>query len=197
MSSRWPGHWICCRARFSGGFLSFALPLSTTLSGHWPPGGIGISPHRTRRRPDCRFICLSYRTLEIEAVLDQGFLQEEHRALWCSIVPLIYFGTIEWHQVDCGIPQFGGVQNRRTRFSAGMHSGPLGMQVFEVVQSVDPGPTADFIQWSILVARRYLVPADCFHHLPPDEIPVEATQRQLGPHPAAMTCLMCRITGDL
>ncbi|MED6119000.1 hypothetical protein PIB30_007890 [Stylosanthes scabra] len=29
---------------------------------------------------------------------------------------------------------------------------------------------------------RYLVLADRFHNLPPDEIPVEATQRQLGPH---------------
>ncbi|MED6175591.1 hypothetical protein PIB30_079822 [Stylosanthes scabra] len=30
---------------------------------------------------------------------------------------------------------------------------------------------------------RYLVPPDRFHHLPPDEIPVEATQRQSGPYP--------------
>ncbi|MED6215761.1 hypothetical protein PIB30_001382 [Stylosanthes scabra] len=45
-------------------------------------------------------------------------------------------------------------------------------------------PTANFIRWWILAGRRYLVPADRFHHLPPDEIPVEATQRQSGPHPA-------------
>ncbi|MED6181761.1 hypothetical protein PIB30_022361 [Stylosanthes scabra] len=145
-----------------------------------------------------RFVCLPYRTLEVEAVLDQHILQEEHRALWCSIVPLIYFGTIEWHQVDRVIPQFGGVQNRphpalnidflhakdgrgsdqwfphtfqrwhalwATRFQ----------QLFEVVQSADSNPTADFIQWWILATRRYLVPVDRFHHLPPDEIPVEAT----------------------
>ncbi|MED6145526.1 hypothetical protein PIB30_026109 [Stylosanthes scabra] len=55
---------------------------------------------------------------------------------------------------------------------------------FKIVQSADPGPTVDFIQWWILVARRYLVLADRFHHLLPDEIPVEATQRQSGPHPA-------------
>ncbi|MED6149613.1 hypothetical protein PIB30_064150 [Stylosanthes scabra] len=154
-----------------------------------------------------QFVCLPYRTLAVEAVLDQSILQEDHRALWCLIVPLIYFGTIEWHQVDRVIPQFGGVQNRphpalnidflhakdeqrsdqwfpqtyqcwhglwATKFE----------QLFEVVQSADPGPTADFIQWSILAARRYLVPADHFHRLPPDEIPVEATQRQSGPHPA-------------
>ncbi|MED6107750.1 hypothetical protein PIB30_017016 [Stylosanthes scabra] len=155
------------------------------------------------------FVCLPYPTLEVEAVLDQGILQEEHRALWCSIVPLIYFGTIEWHRVDPVIPQFGGAQNRphpalnidflhakderrsdqwfphtfqrwhalwATRFQ----------QVFEVVQFADPRPIADFIQWWILAARRYLVPADRFHHLPPDEIPVEATHRQSGPHPARL-----------
>ncbi|MED6120706.1 hypothetical protein PIB30_023471 [Stylosanthes scabra] len=60
----------------------------------------------------------------------------------------------------------------------------LGNQVLEVVQFADPGPTADFIQWWIIAATRYLVPADHFHRLPPDEIPVETTQRQLGPHPA-------------
>ncbi|MED6191925.1 hypothetical protein PIB30_005405 [Stylosanthes scabra] len=47
-------------------------------------------------------------------------------------------------------------------------------QLFEVVQSADPVLTADFIQWWIFAARRCLVPADRFHHLPPDEIPVEA-----------------------
>ncbi|MED6196433.1 hypothetical protein PIB30_047516 [Stylosanthes scabra] len=54
MSSRWQGRWICCRAGFSGGFPFFTLTLSTTFSGHWPPGGIGISPLPTRRGPDCR-----------------------------------------------------------------------------------------------------------------------------------------------
>ncbi|MED6107127.1 hypothetical protein PIB30_011142 [Stylosanthes scabra] len=157
--------------------------------------------------PFSAFVCLPYRTLEVEAVLDRRILQGEHRALWCSIVPLIYFGTIEWHQVHRVIPQFGGFQNRPypalnidflhakdgrgsdqwfphtfqrwhalwvTRFQ----------QLLEVVQSADPGPTADFIRWWILAAKRYLVPADRFHQLPPDEIPVEATQRQSGPHSA-------------
>ncbi|MED6137861.1 hypothetical protein PIB30_068956 [Stylosanthes scabra] len=51
MSSRWQGRWICCRAGFFGGFPSFALPRSTTLSGHWPLDGIGISPLPTRSAP--------------------------------------------------------------------------------------------------------------------------------------------------
>ncbi|MED6222315.1 hypothetical protein PIB30_063172 [Stylosanthes scabra] len=57
-------------------------------------------------------------------------------------------------------------------------------QLFEIVQFANLGPTAYFIQSWILAARRYLVPADHFHRFPPDEIPVEATQRQLGPHSA-------------
>ncbi|MED6132293.1 hypothetical protein PIB30_017727 [Stylosanthes scabra] len=76
----------------------------------------------------------------------------------------------------------------RRPFSAGMHSGQPGMvcrfqQLFQVVPSVDPGPTAE-IRWWILAGRRYLVLADRFHHLPPDEIPIEVTQRQSAPHPA-------------
>ncbi|MED6181962.1 hypothetical protein PIB30_024291 [Stylosanthes scabra] len=104
MSSRLQGRWTCCRAGFSGGFPSFAIPLSTTLSGHWPLSGIGISPHPTR--------------------MTSGFCRP---------------------------------------FNAGMLYGQLGM---------------------IHAGNRYLVPADHSHHLPPDEIPVEATQRQSGPHPA-------------
>ncbi|MED6131303.1 hypothetical protein PIB30_008637 [Stylosanthes scabra] len=65
-----------------------------------------------------------------------------------------------------------------------MHSGNQFEQLFEVVQFADPGPTADFIQWWILAARRYLIPADHFNRLPPNGIPVEVTQRQSGPHPA-------------
>ncbi|MED6187939.1 hypothetical protein PIB30_081265, partial [Stylosanthes scabra] len=146
------------------------------------------------------------RSERIKAVLDRCILQEDHRALWCSIIPLIYIRTIEWHQVDRVILQFGGVQNcphsalnieflhsrdRRgsdqwfpqtyqrwyalwpTRYGL-----IYGFRFTLWFPFADPGPTADFIQWWILAARRYLVPADHFHRLPPDDIPVEATQRQ-------------------
>ncbi|MED6154888.1 hypothetical protein PIB30_000390 [Stylosanthes scabra] len=45
--------------------------------------------------PFDKFVCLLYRTGAVEAVLDRSILQEDHRALWCSIVPLIYFRIIE------------------------------------------------------------------------------------------------------
>ncbi|MED6169875.1 hypothetical protein PIB30_025289 [Stylosanthes scabra] len=51
ISSRWQGHWICCRARFSGGFRSLGLTVSTLSSGHWLPDGGGISPYPTRKCP--------------------------------------------------------------------------------------------------------------------------------------------------
>ncbi|MED6179900.1 hypothetical protein PIB30_005360 [Stylosanthes scabra] len=156
--------------------------------------------------PFSEFVCLPYRTLQVDAVLDGRILQEEHKALWCSIVPLIYFGTIEWHQVDRVIPQFSGVQNRPHRAlnidilhaKDGRESDqryPLTFQrwhglwatrweqLFQVVPSVDPGLTADFIRWWILAGNRYLVPEDRSHRLPPDEIPPEAVQRQSALHP--------------
>ncbi|MED6138184.1 hypothetical protein PIB30_071907 [Stylosanthes scabra] len=206
MSSRWQGRWICCRTGFSGGFLSFALPFSTTFSGHWPPGSPTVASPELDLMPFSEFVCLPYRTLEVEAVLDRRIPQEEHRALWCSTIPLIYFGTIEWHQVDRVIPQFGGVQNypHRALNIDFLHAkdgrgsdqwfpqtfqrwhafwATSFEQLFQVVPSADPGPTADFIRWWIFAGRTYLVPADRFHRLPPDEIPVEGVQRQASPHP--------------
>ncbi|MED6132971.1 hypothetical protein PIB30_023869 [Stylosanthes scabra] len=129
----------------------------------------------------------------------------DHRALWTSIVPLKYFGTIECHQVDWVIPQFGRVQNAPQQ--------PLNIdflhakdgrgsdqwwpfkyqrwhdlwasrfaQLFDVAKSDDPGLVADFLQWWFLAARRYLVPVGPYHQLPGDDIPVNATQRPSAPY---------------
>ncbi|MED6140868.1 hypothetical protein PIB30_097608 [Stylosanthes scabra] len=59
----------------------------------------------------CEFIFLPYRVDAVEAVVHPSILHPDQRALLTLIVPLIYFGSIEWHQVDRVIPQFGGVQN--------------------------------------------------------------------------------------
>ncbi|MED6119004.1 hypothetical protein PIB30_007894 [Stylosanthes scabra] len=123
--------------------------------------------------PFSTFVCLPYRTLEEEAV-------------------------------DRVIPQFGGAQNRphpalnieflHSRDGRGSDQWfPQTYQRWHALWATGclrlyslliPAPTADFIQWWILAARRYLVLANHFHRVPPDEIPVEATQRQFGPHTA-------------
>ncbi|MED6135350.1 hypothetical protein PIB30_045610 [Stylosanthes scabra] len=56
-------------------------------------------------------------------------------------------------------------------------------QLFDVAQSDDPGSSADFFQWWFLTMMSYLIPAGPCHHLPADDIPVDATLRQSAPHP--------------
>ncbi|MED6179973.1 hypothetical protein PIB30_005772 [Stylosanthes scabra] len=158
--------------------------------------------------PFLEFVCLLYRTEAVEAVLDRSIPQEDHRALWCSIVPLIYFGTIKWHQVDRVIPQFGGVQNRphaplnidfmHAKDGRGSDQWfPQTYQRWYGFWATRYGLIYDFLQWWIIAARRYLVPAGPFHRLPPDEIPVEATRDSHLHIQSDLSCLMCRITDDL
>ncbi|MED6162160.1 hypothetical protein PIB30_067728 [Stylosanthes scabra] len=152
------------------------------------------------------FVCLPYRTDAVEAVVHPSILQADHRALWTSIVPLIYFGTIEWHQVDRLILQFGGVQNaphqplnidfmhakdgrgsdqwwpQKYQCWHGLWASRFA-QLFEVAQAEDPGPSVDFLRWWFLAGKRYLVPAGLFHQLPADNIQVDATKRLSAPHP--------------
>ncbi|MED6120120.1 hypothetical protein PIB30_017941 [Stylosanthes scabra] len=152
------------------------------------------------------FVCLSYRVDAVEAVVHPSILHPDHRARWTSIVPLIYFGSIEWHQVDPVIPQFEGVQNaphqplnidflhardrrgidwwwpRHYQRWHGLWATQFD-QVFEVAQSDEAGASVDFLRLWYLLGKRYLAQANAFHHLSPDEILVEATQRQTAPHP--------------
>ncbi|MED6142292.1 hypothetical protein PIB30_112219, partial [Stylosanthes scabra] len=50
-------------------------------------------------------------------------------------------------------------------------------QTFTVVEVQDPGPSAGYLRWWFLAARRFLDPDDAFYPRPPDEIPPEAIQR--------------------
>ncbi|MED6179121.1 hypothetical protein PIB30_114199, partial [Stylosanthes scabra] len=72
-----------------------------------------VLQYRTRidRLTHRDFVCRLYMTPEVAYVADRDIWREENRRLWTSVCTLIYFDTIEWHQVDRVIPQFGGVQN--------------------------------------------------------------------------------------
>ncbi|MED6194840.1 hypothetical protein PIB30_032270 [Stylosanthes scabra] len=164
------------------------------------------SSESTHFPPNGDFVCLPYQVDAVEAVVHPSILHPDHNVLWTSIIPLIYFGSFEWHQVDQVIPQFGGVQNaphrplnidflhardgrvidrwwpRHYQRWHGLWATPFD-QVFEVAQSGDPGASADFLRWWYLTRKRYLAPANAFHQLPSNEISVEATQRQTAPHP--------------
>ncbi|MED6126155.1 hypothetical protein PIB30_075596 [Stylosanthes scabra] len=113
-------------------------------------------------------------TPEVAFVANPDIWRAEHMGLWTTVCPLIYFGSIEWHQVDRVIPQFGGVQNHPHR--------PLNIDFLHakdgrVEEAQDPGPSAEYLRWWYLAAKRYLAHDDAFHPRPADEIPVEAFQR--------------------
>ncbi|MED6201077.1 hypothetical protein PIB30_091429 [Stylosanthes scabra] len=146
------------------------------------------------------FVCRPYMTPEVTFVTNPDIWRAEHMELWTAVCPLIYFGSIEWHQVDRVIPQFGGVQNHPHRplnidflhakderggdrwfpttyqlwhgIWASRHD-----QTFVVEEAQDPGPSAEYLRWWYLAAKRYLAHDDAFHPRPADEIPAEAFQR--------------------
>ncbi|MED6169063.1 hypothetical protein PIB30_017816 [Stylosanthes scabra] len=57
------------------------------------------------------FIWEPYMVHVVGAVAHPGIFEQRHVQLWTAFVPLIYFGTIEWHPADRVVPQFGGVQD--------------------------------------------------------------------------------------
>ncbi|MED6149264.1 hypothetical protein PIB30_060702 [Stylosanthes scabra] len=126
------------------------------------------------------FVWLPYRSDAVEAAV--------HPSIWHPN-----------HRVDRVIPQFEEMQNIThaplnidflhakdghgidrwypTTYRQGLWATRFA-QTFEVTQVDDPGPSADLLRWWFLAGKRYLVAEDAFHQLPPNEIPMEATQRQ-------------------
>ncbi|MED6113894.1 hypothetical protein PIB30_075065 [Stylosanthes scabra] len=119
------GHYSSYRVGYSGGFRASDRMASIISDGRWLSGGRErylptsdekdprVLQYRTRidRLTHRDFVCRPYMTQEVAYIADRDIWREENRRLWASVCTLIYFGTIEWHQVDRVIPQFGGVQN--------------------------------------------------------------------------------------
>ncbi|MED6224752.1 hypothetical protein PIB30_087164 [Stylosanthes scabra] len=196
----WGSAMLAWLAGYSGGFRASDSMALISSDGRWLPGGKGICPHRMRRIRGYSSTGPGLTGLHTTMYADRDIWREENRRLWTSVCTLIYFGTIEWDQVDRVIPQFGGVQNYPHR--------PLNIdwlhardgrggdrwfpttyqswhgrwdsrheQTFTVVEVQNPGPSAGYLRWWFLAARRFLASADAFYPRPPDEIPPEAIQR--------------------
>ncbi|RYR36464.1 hypothetical protein Ahy_A09g041428 isoform B [Arachis hypogaea] len=54
---------------------------------------------------------MPYNSLEVIQVVHPDIFRPEHTLLWKSTIALIYFASIEWHQVDRVLSQLGGVQH--------------------------------------------------------------------------------------
>ncbi|KAL4371395.1 hypothetical protein AHAS_Ahas06G0162700 [Arachis hypogaea] len=55
------------------------------------------------------FIWMPYNDLEVIQVVHPDILRPDHIVLWKLTTALIYFASIEWHQVDRVLSQLGGV----------------------------------------------------------------------------------------
>ncbi|MED6218792.1 hypothetical protein PIB30_029873 [Stylosanthes scabra] len=115
-----------------------------------------------------QFVWLPYRSYLVEVVVHLSIWHPDHWVVWTSIVPLIYFRAIEWHQMDRMILQFGGVQNiphaplnidfQHAKYGRGIDRwypttyqcwhglwATRFSQTFEVAHEDDQGPSADFL----------------------------------------------------
>ncbi|XP_015953226.1 serine/threonine-protein phosphatase 7 long form homolog [Arachis duranensis] len=76
---------------------------SWLLASRWS----GYSPSYSEKGP--RFIWMPYSSPDVLQVVHPEALEPRHMAVWRSVMSLIYFAVVEWHQVDRVLPQFGGV----------------------------------------------------------------------------------------
>ncbi|MED6122227.1 hypothetical protein PIB30_037822 [Stylosanthes scabra] len=187
------------RAGYFGGFLGSDLVISISSAGPWArflPTSDEKDPRVLKYR--AHLDQMTHR--DVAFVADASIWRPEHMSLWTSMCTLIYFGCIEWHQVDRVIPQFGGVQNaphrpvnidwlhardgrEGDRWFPSAYQSWHGLwysrhdHTFTVEEVQDPGPSADYFRWWFLAGKRYLAPANPLFPRPPDEIPPEAFDR--------------------
>ncbi|RYR07792.1 hypothetical protein Ahy_B05g075245 [Arachis hypogaea] len=149
------------------------------------------------------FIWMPYSSPEVLQVVHPEALEPRHMAVWQSVMSLIYFVVVEWHQVDRVLPQFGGVQplprpalnidflmSKDGRGSDRWFPSALPdwhilwetranhVLRFDVV--ADPGPSHAYLDWWSQHGKRFLSPEFYLGDPRGVPIPVEASQRGPG-----------------
>ncbi|QHO54367.1 uncharacterized protein DS421_2g56140 [Arachis hypogaea] len=135
--------------------------------------------HRLDRLTGNDFIWMPYSSLEVIQVVHPDILRPDHTLLWKSTTALIYFASIEWHQVDRVLSQLRGVQHISepainidfllskdgrgpTRWFPEVFATwhqcwddrRQSVPSFQLVP--DPRPSAEYLDWWFRVARRFL-----------------------------------------
>ncbi|XP_072078733.1 serine/threonine-protein phosphatase 7 long form homolog [Arachis hypogaea] len=146
------------------------------------------------------FMWEPYSCAEVASIIHPEILVDQHRRLWTAITSLIYFAAIEWHQVDRMLPQFGGVQHVPQpalnidwlhakdgrggdrwfpRYYREWHEHWENRlySVIPVQRAVDPGPSAEYLDWWCRVAHRFLSPNVAFQDPRPIVLTEEALHR--------------------
>ncbi|XP_072056244.1 serine/threonine-protein phosphatase 7 long form homolog [Arachis hypogaea] len=123
-----------------------------------------------------QFVWEPYSSPEVAAVVHPKILVDEHRRLWTAVTSLIYFATIEWHQVD---KDGTGGDRWFPRYYREWHQHWEDRldTVILVDQVTDPGPSAEYLDWWCRVAHRFLSPEVAFQDPRPIVLTEEARHR--------------------
>ncbi|RYR38943.1 hypothetical protein Ahy_A09g044294 [Arachis hypogaea] len=197
--------WLDTSTPSAYGFDVFGFPLASRWTTFLPRNDHGdqrlvsarLSLDRLRVHD---FVWEPYSSAEVGAVIHPEILADEHRRLWTAVTSLIYFATIEWHQVDRVLPQFGSLQHLpepalnidwlhakdgrggdrwfpkyyrewHQHWENRLHS------VIWVDRVLDPGPSSDYLEWWCRVAHRFLSPDVAFQDPRPIVLTEEARHR--------------------
>ncbi|RYR46067.1 hypothetical protein Ahy_A07g031824 isoform B [Arachis hypogaea] len=187
------------------GFDRFGFPLTSRWAEFVPRNDAGAQRLVSARLALDRlrvhdFVWEPYSSVDVAAVIHPEILADEHRRLWTAVTSLIYFAAIEWHQVDRVLPQFGGVQHlpqpalnidwlHAKDDRGGDRWFPTYYQewhqfwenrlqsVIWVNRVLDPGPSAEYLEWWCHVAHRFLSPNVAFQDPRPIVLTEEARTR--------------------